>query len=129
MKLKIDLERMSEAEVRSKLCEYGYELPSGFNFFQHISIMFDTELGRVVAVEKWPFSCEESIDKLKKKMGTADKEWVSFGKSLEKADSDFLTERVDVFDAQLEIEEDEIDRELVNKRINSPEIDVDLDEL
>ncbi|MFL9766909.1 hypothetical protein [Vibrio cyclitrophicus] len=62
-------------------------------------------------------------------MGTADKEWISFGKSLEKADCDFLTERVDVFDAQLEIEEDEIDRELVNKRINSPEIDVDLDDL
>ncbi|QCI73851.1 hypothetical protein FAZ90_21365 [Vibrio cyclitrophicus] len=62
-------------------------------------------------------------------MGTADKEWVSFGKSLEKADSDFLKEQVDVFDAQLEFEEDEIDRELVKKRKNSPEIDVDLDEL
>lgn len=62
-------------------------------------------------------------------MGTADKEWISFSKSLEKADSDFLKEQVDVFDAQLEFEEDEIDRELVKKRKNSPEIDVDLDEL
>ncbi|MEZ9765299.1 hypothetical protein AB4278_20620 [Vibrio splendidus] len=49
-------------------------------------------------------------------MGTVDKEWISFGKSLEKADSDFLKERVDVFDAQLEFEEDEIERELVKKK-------------
>lgn len=129
MRLELDLEKMSEAEVRSKLREYGYELPSGFDFLQHMSIMFDTEIGRVVGVEKWPFSCEELIDNLKKKMGTADKEWISFGKSIEKADSDFLKEQVDVFDAQLEFEEDEIDRELVKKRKNSPEIDVDLDEL
>lgn len=67
MRLKLDLEKMSEVEVKSKLREYGYELPSGFDFLQHMSIMFDTDLGRVVGIEKWPFSCEESIDKLKKR--------------------------------------------------------------
>ncbi|MFH4766921.1 hypothetical protein [Vibrio alginolyticus] len=58
---------------------------------------------------------------------TSEKDWGAYS---EGADIDFLVERRDVFDSsRIEFEEDEQDRELVKQRENSPEIDVDIDEL
>ncbi len=59
-----------------------------------------------------------------KKIGGAYSEYV------DKADRDFLVERRDVFDSsRIEFVEDEQDRELIKQRENSPEIDVDIDDL
>ncbi|RZP71764.1 hypothetical protein D8T51_22220 [Vibrio vulnificus] len=61
---------------------------------------------------------------------TSEKDWGSYSEDSDKADSDFLVERRDVFDSsRIEFEEDEQDRELVKQRENSPEIDVDIDDL
>jgi hypothetical protein len=61
---------------------------------------------------------------------TSEKDWGVYSGDMDKADSDFLVERRDVFDSsRIEFEEDEQDRELVNQRENSPEIDVDIDDL
>ncbi|MCJ2375536.1 hypothetical protein LNL84_01660 [Vibrio sp. ZSDZ34] len=59
----------------------------------------------------------------------SEKDWGSYSGN-DKTDSDFLVEREDVFDScRVEFEEDEQDRELVKQRENSPEIDVDIDDL
>lgn len=50
--IKLDLENMTEDEVRAKLREFDFELPSSFDFGQHASISFNVKLGIVVAVEK-----------------------------------------------------------------------------
>ncbi len=61
---------------------------------------------------------------------TSEKDWGSYSEDTDKVDSDFLVERHDVFDSsRIEFEEDEQDRELVKQRENSPEIDVDIDDL
>lgn len=61
---------------------------------------------------------------------TSEKDWGSYSEDADMADSDFLVERRDVFDSsRIEFEEDEQDRELVKQRENSPEIDVDIDDL
>ncbi len=61
---------------------------------------------------------------------TREKDWGAYSEDADKADSDFLVERRDVFDSsRIEFEEDEQDRELVKQRENSPEIDVDIDDL
>ncbi|MDW6017513.1 hypothetical protein SBW85_06930 [Vibrio plantisponsor] len=61
---------------------------------------------------------------------TSEKDWGSYSEDANMADSDFLVERRDVFDSsRIEFEEDEQDRELVKQRENSPEIDVDIDDL
>ena len=61
---------------------------------------------------------------------TSEKDWGSYSGDADKADSDFLVERRDVFDSsRIEFEEDEQDRELVKQRENSQEIDVDIDDL
>ncbi|EGQ9089966.1 hypothetical protein GCL58_25310 [Vibrio parahaemolyticus] len=61
---------------------------------------------------------------------TSEKDWGDYSEGADKADIDFLVERRDVFDSsRIEFEEDEQDRELVKQRENSPEIDVDIDEL
>ncbi|ENQ8649949.1 hypothetical protein ACEQ8A_003615 [Vibrio fluvialis] len=61
---------------------------------------------------------------------TSEKDWGAYSEDADKADSDFLVERRDVFDSsRIEFEEDEQDRELVKQRENSPEIDVDIDDL
>ncbi|GLT17062.1 hypothetical protein GCM10007938_08390 [Vibrio zhanjiangensis] len=58
------------------------------------------------------------------------RDWEAYSKDADKADSDFLVERRDVFDcSQIEFDEDEQDRELVKQRDNSPEIDIDIDDL
>ena len=58
---------------------------------------------------------------------TSVKDWGTYS---EDADRDFLVERRDVFDSsRIEFEADEQDRELVKQRENSPEIDVDIDDL
>lgn len=60
----------------------------------------------------------------------SEKNWGTYSKDADKADSDFLIERLDVFDSpRIEFEEGEQDHELVKQRENSPEIDVDIDEL
>ncbi|PNH95347.1 hypothetical protein [Vibrio diazotrophicus] len=61
---------------------------------------------------------------------TSEKDWGSYSEDANMADSDFLVERRDAFDSsRIEFEEDEQDRELVKQRENSPEIDVDIDDL
>lgn len=61
---------------------------------------------------------------------TSEKDWGSYSEDADKADRDFLVERRDVFDSsRIEFEEDEQNRELVQQRENSPEIDVDFDDL
>ncbi|KUI99151.1 hypothetical protein [Vibrio sp. MEBiC08052] len=61
---------------------------------------------------------------------TSEKDWGSYPEESDKADSDFLVERYDFFDSsRIEFEEDEQDRELIKQRENSPEIDVDIDDL
>lgn len=58
-----------------------------------------------------------------------EKDWRSYSEN-DKADSDFLVERGDIFDSsRIEFEEDEQDRELVKQRENPPGIDVDIDDL
>ncbi|WP_157939050.1 hypothetical protein [Vibrio splendidus] len=44
--IKLDLEKMTEDEVRAKLMKFG------FDFRQHVSLSFDANLKRVVEVEK-----------------------------------------------------------------------------
>jgi len=61
---------------------------------------------------------------------TSENDWGAYSENADKANSDFLVERRDVFDSsRIEFEEDEQDRELVKQRENSPEIDVDIDDL
>ncbi|MCR9887937.1 hypothetical protein NB546_05240 [Vibrio parahaemolyticus] len=60
----------------------------------------------------------------------SEKDWGAYSEDADKADSNFLVERRDVFDSsRIEFEEVEQDRELVKQRENSPEIDVDIDDL
>ncbi|MZI94717.1 hypothetical protein F9817_16170 [Vibrio sp. CAIM 722] len=67
------------------------------------------------------------VDKL---AAIREKDWRSYSEDTEKSDDDFLTQREDVFDdTRIEFEEDEQDRELIKQRENSPEIDVDIDDL
>ncbi len=59
-----------------------------------------------------------------------EKDWRSYSEHTEKSDDDFLTQREDVFDdTRIEFEEDEYDLKLIKQRENSPEIDVDIDDL
>ncbi|WP_038889502.1 hypothetical protein [Vibrio campbellii] len=61
---------------------------------------------------------------------TSEKDWGAYSEDADKADSNFLVERRDVFDSsRIEFEEVEQDRELVKQRENSPEIDIDIDDL
>ncbi len=61
---------------------------------------------------------------------TSEKDWGSYLEDTDKADSDFLVQRGDVFDScRIEFEEDEQDRELVKQRENTPEIDIDINDL
>ncbi|MFS1473610.1 hypothetical protein BCU45_003315 [Vibrio lentus] len=61
---------------------------------------------------------------------TSEQDWGSYSEDVDKADSDFLVQRGDIFDSCLiEFEEDEQDRELIKQRENSPEIDVDIEDL
>lgn len=50
--IELDLEAMDENEIRARLREFNFELPLGFDFKQHLSLTFDTELRKVVAVVK-----------------------------------------------------------------------------
>lgn len=61
----------------------------------------------------------------------SEKSWGTYSEDADKADSDFLVERPDVFDSsRIEFEEGEQDHKLlVKQRENSPEIDIDIDEL
>jgi hypothetical protein len=58
---------------------------------------------------------------------TNDKNWGSFFSSDDQADTDFMVERHDIFDIRKF--EDQEDRELIQQRSNSPEIDVDIEDL
>ncbi|MCE0493889.1 hypothetical protein [Vibrio salinus] len=61
---------------------------------------------------------------------TSEKDWGSYLEDTDKADSDFLVQRSDVFDScRIEFEEDEQDRKLVKQRENSPEINIDINDL
>ncbi|WP_114784346.1 hypothetical protein [Vibrio tetraodonis] len=58
------------------------------------------------------------------------KDWGSYSEDTDKADNDFLVQREDAIDSsRIEFEEDEQDRELIKQRENSPEIDIDIDDL
>ncbi|APF77640.1 hypothetical protein [Vibrio cholerae] len=60
---------------------------------------------------------------------TSEKNWGAYSKHADKADSDFLVNRIYVFDSYIiELERGEQDRELVKKRKNSVENDVDIDD-
>ena len=61
---------------------------------------------------------------------TRDKDWGTYSEDTDKADNDFLVQREDAIDSsRIEFEEDEQDRELIKQRENSPEIDIDIDDL
>ena len=61
---------------------------------------------------------------------TNEKDWGPYSENVDKEDSDFLVKRRDAFDSsRIEFEEDEQDRKLVKRRENSPEINVDIDDL
>nr|WP_287025817.1 hypothetical protein [Vibrio sp.] len=60
----------------------------------------------------------------------SEKSWGTYSEDADKADSGFLVERPDVFDSsRIEFEKGEQDNKLVKQRENSPEIDIDIDEL
>ncbi|MGO2323944.1 hypothetical protein [Vibrio casei] len=60
----------------------------------------------------------------------SEKDWELYSEDADKADSDFLVERRDVFDSsRIEFEEDEQDRDIVKESGNYPEIDVDIDDM
>lgn len=61
---------------------------------------------------------------------TGEKDWGDYSEDADKADNDFLVQRDDVFDAsRIEFEEDEQDRAIVKQRENSPEVNIDIDDL
>ncbi|MBD1574749.1 hypothetical protein HC725_15965 [Vibrio sp. S17_S38] len=60
----------------------------------------------------------------------SEKSWGTYSEDTDKADSDFLVERPYAFDSsRIEFEEGEQDHKVVKQRENSPEIDIDIDEL
>lgn len=63
--IKLDLEKLSENEARGKLREFGFELPAGFDFKQHVFLSFDVNLKRVVEVEKKTVPVLSSYDEIR----------------------------------------------------------------
>nr|WP_102532798.1 hypothetical protein [Vibrio sp. 10N.286.48.B7]PMH78497.1 hypothetical protein BCU58_08975 [Vibrio sp. 10N.286.48.B7] len=60
MHIILDLTQLSPDQVKSKLLEYDYQLPPGFDGLQHESITFDIKKRQIIAVVKKPFPIKRS---------------------------------------------------------------------